>query len=90
MYYIVFQHISIFFEHYYHYNIYAIILFSLHRTAGPSYCLFYVIHDKFVVCKTGKTATIKGCRLIISHNMTTIRANVASSLSTGTEVSTLH
>ena len=67
-----------FFWHYYHYNISAIILIGLHRTAGTSHCLFFVILNTFVVRKTGKTATIHGCRLIISHTPPTIRADVAS------------
>ena len=51
--------------HYYHYNIYAIILIGLHCNAGPSYFLFFVIRNTFVVLKTGKTTTIHGCCLII-------------------------
>ena len=30
-----------FLEHYFHYNIYAIILLSQHRTAGPSHCILF-------------------------------------------------
>ena len=74
------------FFHYYHYNIYAIILISLYRTAGPSRCLFFVIF----VLKTGKTATIHGCCLIIPHTSPTIRANVAYSWYTYTKVSALY
>ena len=77
-------------EHYYHYNKYAIILFSLHRTAGPSRCLIFVIHNTFVVCKTGKTVTIHGCCFIISHTPPAIRSNVASLWSTKTNISALY
>ena len=80
----------LFFEHYYHYKRYAIILISLHRTAGPSRCLLFVICNKSVVRKTGKTATIHGCCLIILHTLPKIRASVASSRSTYTKVSALH
>ena len=66
LYSIVFRHIS-FFLHYYHYNIYDIVLIYLHRTTGPSHCLFFVIRNIFVVRKTGKTETIRGFCLIISH-----------------------
>ena len=68
-----------FFEHDYHYKVYAIILISLHRTTGPSRSLFFVIRNKFVVLNIGKNTTIHGYYLIISHNPPTIRANVASS-----------
>ena len=53
----VLYHIStyfLFFEHYFHYNIYDIILISLHRTAGPSRCLFFDIYNTFVVLMTNK------------------------------------
>ena len=43
-----------FYKHYFHYNIYAIILISLHRTAGSSRCLFLVILNKFVVLTNNK------------------------------------
>ena len=43
-----------FFDNYLHYNIIDIILISLHRTAGPSRCLFFDINDKFVVITTNK------------------------------------
>ena len=89
LYYIVFQHIS-FLEYYYHYNIYAIVLIRLHRTAGPSRCLFFIICNVFVVCKTSKTATIHGYCLIVSHTLPTIRANVVYFWSTYTKVSALH
>ena len=62
-----------------HYKIYASILISVHRTAGPSCCLFFVISNIFVVRKTSKTANIHGCCLIISHTPPTIQANIASS-----------
>ena len=67
-----------FFEHYYHYNIYAIILISLHRNDVPSPCLLFVILNTFVVRKTGKTATIHSSSLIISHTPPTIQENVVS------------
>ena len=44
----------IFQKHYFRYNIYAIILLSLHRTAGPSRCLFIDIYNTFVVIITDK------------------------------------
>ena len=50
-----------FFKHCYHYNIYDVILISLHHTTGPSRWLFFVIWNRFVFRKTGKTATIHGC-----------------------------
>ena len=80
----------LFFNDYYHYSIYPINLISLNRTAGPSHCLFFVIHNIFVICNTCKNATIHGCRLIILHTPTTIRWNVASLWSTYTKVSALH
>ena len=43
-----------FFKHYFHYNIYAILLIILHRTAGPSRCLFFDIYNKFVVLTNNK------------------------------------
>ena len=43
-----------FFNHYFYCNIYAIILINLHRTAGPSHCLFFDIYNKFVVVATDK------------------------------------
>ena len=43
-----------FFQHYFHYNICAIILISLHRTTGPSRCLFIDIYNTFVVLTTNK------------------------------------
>ena len=43
-----------FFEHYFHYNIYAIILISLHRAAGPSRCLLFAILNTCVVLSTDK------------------------------------
>ena len=58
-----------FFKHYYHCNIYAIILIVLHHTSVTSRCLFFVICNTFVVRKTGKNATIHGCRLIISYTL---------------------
>ena len=79
-----------FFEHYYHYNIYANIFISLHHTNGPSRCLLFVINNTSVICKTGKIATIHGSCLIILHTPPTIRANVASSLYTYAMVSALH
>ena len=80
----------LFFEHYYHYNIYAIISISLYRTDGTSCCLLFFIFNTFVIRKTGKTATIHGCRLIILHTLPTIPANVASWLSTYTKVYSLN
>ena len=80
----------LFFEHYYHYNIYAIILISLHLTSEPSICLFFVICDKFFVHKTGKNATIHSCCLIILHNLPTIQVNIASLWSTYIHVIELH
>ena len=80
----------IFFRYYYCYNIYAIILISLHRTSGPSSCLCFDIWNIFFVHKTSKTATIHGCCLIILHTLPNIRADVASSWSTYTKVSALH
>ena len=77
------------FLHYDHYNIYAIILICLQRTAGPSRCILFVICNTFVVRKTSKTATIYGCCLIISHTPPTIRANIVSLLSTYTNVNEL-
>ena len=65
-------------------------LISLHRTTGPSRCLLFVICNTFLIRKTGKTATIHNCCLIISHTPPTIQANVASSWSTYTKVSALH
>ena len=78
------------FLYYYHYNTYAIILISIHRTAGPSRCLFFVIHNTCVVPKTGKTMTIHGCCLIISHTPPTIRVNVVSLCYTYTNVIAIH
>ena len=66
-----------YFQHYYHYNIYVIILMSLHCTAVTSSCLLFVIHNKFIVCNTGKITTIHVCRLIIFHTPPTIQANIA-------------
>ena len=43
-----------FFQHYFHYNIYTIILISLHRTAGPLCCLFFDIYNTCVVLTTDK------------------------------------
>ena len=43
-----------FLKHYFHYNIYAIILISLHHTAGPSHCPFFDIYNTIVVLKTYK------------------------------------
>ena len=43
-----------FFRYYYHYNIYAIILISPHRTDGTSCCLFFDIYNKFIVLTTDK------------------------------------
>ena len=79
-----------FFKHYYHYNIYDIFLMSLHRTAGTSCCLFFVIRNTSVVRKTRKTATINGFCLTILHTPPTIWANVASLWYTYTKVSALH
>ena len=76
----------LFFENYYHYNIYAIILISLHRNAGTSRCPLFIILNTFFVCKTGKIAIIHGCRLIISHTPPTIQANVESLWSTYTKI----
>ena len=87
---ILYSAIFPFFEHYFHFIIYAISLVSLHRTYGPSHCLFFVICNAFVVHKTGKTAPIHGCCLIILHNPLTIRAKVASLWYTYTKVSALH
>ena len=70
--------IFLFFKYYYHYNIYAIIIISLHCTAGPSSCLFFVIRNTFVVSNTCNTATIHGCCLIILNIPPTIRTNVLS------------
>ena len=36
------------------YNIYAIILINLHRTAGPSCCILFDIYNTFVVLTTDK------------------------------------
>ena len=80
----------LFSKNYYHYNIYAIILISLHHTARPSGCLLLVIRNKFIVRKTGKTTTIHVCCLITSYTPPTIRANVVSLLSICTKVSALH
>ena len=80
----------LFFEHYYHCNIYVIILFRIHRTAGTSRCIFFVIRNTFVLRKTGKTVTIHGCRLIISYTPPKIRAEFASSGSTYKNVSELN
>ena len=80
----------LFFKHHYHYNIYAIILIGLHRTAGHLRCLLFGIHNTFFVHKTGKTATIHSCILIKSHTPPKIRAIVASSWYTYTKVSALH
>ena len=74
----------------YHYNIYANILIRLYRTAGPSRCLFFVIQHTFVVRKTGKNTTIRGCCLIVLHTPPKIWANVASLISTYTKVSALY
>ena len=68
-----------FLENYSHYNIYAMILISLHRTAGPSRCIFFVLSNTFFVRNIGRTATIHGCCLIVSHTPPTIQANIASS-----------
>ena len=87
---ISYPNIFTFFGHYHHYNIYAIILIGLHRTAGPSRCLWFVIRNTFVVRNTGKTPTINVCCLIISRTPPTIRANVASSWYTYTKLSALH
>ena len=43
-----------FFDHYFHYNIYAIILISLQRTAGTPRFLFFDTYNKFVVLTTDK------------------------------------
>ena len=80
----------LFFENYYHCNIYAIILISLHHTTRPSHFLFFVIRNTFVVFKTGIITTIHGCCFIISHTPPTIRTNFLSSCSTYTQVSALH
>ena len=65
-------------------------LISLHGTTGPSRCILFFIHNTFVVHKTGKTATIHGCSLIILHTPPIIRANVASLWYIYTKVSELH
>ena len=44
----------LFFEHYFHYNIYAIILIILNRTTGPSRCIFFDIYNTIVVITTNK------------------------------------
>ena len=90
IYIISYSDILTFFEHYYYYNTYAIILIGLHRTAGHLHCLLFVIHNKFSVHKTGKTATIHSCILIKSHTPPKIRAIVASSWYTYTKVSALN
>ena len=48
------------------------------------------IHNKFVLRKKGKTATIHGCSLFILHTPPTIWANVSSSWYTYKEVRALH
>ena len=42
------------FLHYFHSNIYAITLISLHRTAGPSPCIFFVTFNTFFVLMIDK------------------------------------
>ena len=49
-----------FFKHYFPYNIYAIILISLHRNAGPSHCLLFGILNKFAVLTTNKMQIFTG------------------------------
>ena len=80
----------LFFEHYYHCNIYDIMLIILHCTDGASCCPFFVIRNTFVIRKNVKTATIHGCCLIIFYTPPTIQANIASSWSTYTKVSALY
>ena len=41
-------------KHYFHHNIYAIVLVNLHRTAGPSHFLFFDIYNTFVALTTDK------------------------------------
>ena len=79
----------LFFGYYFHYNIYDIILISLHRTAGPYRCLFFDIYNTFVVLTTD-SVTIHGCCLITLYTFSTIRANVSSLLSTDTKVSEIN
>ena len=43
-----------FFKHYLHYNIYAIILISLHLNSGPSRYLFFDIYNNFFVLTPDK------------------------------------
>ena len=73
---IPFSDIFPFSENTYHYNIYAIILFRLHRISGPSHFLLVVICNTFVVLKTGKTVTIHSCCLTISHTPPIIEMNI--------------
>ena len=58
----------LFFKHYYHYTINNIILISLHRTAVPSRCLFFVIQNKIFIQNIVITATIYVYHSIPSHN----------------------
>ena len=51
---ILYFDIFTFFKNYFHYKIYAIILINVHRTAGPSRCLLFVIFNTFVVLTTDK------------------------------------
>ena len=44
----------LYFENYFHYNIYAIILIILQYNTGPSCCIFVTIYNKFVVLTTDK------------------------------------
>ena len=82
--------IFLFSDHYFHYNIYTIILLNLHRTAGTSLCLLFT-YLQYIYCSYAQwTATIHVCCLIISHNPPIIRANVASLWYTDTEVSAIH
>ena len=47
------------FQNYFHYNTIAIILISLHGTAGPSQFLFFDITNTFVVLTTNKPQLLR-------------------------------
>ena len=54
-----------FYEHYFHYKIYAIILISLHCTSGPSRCLLFIYLQ--YICRSYKPINRNYSRLVFDY-----------------------
>ena len=82
--------IYFFFLHYFHYNIYDIILISLHHTSGTSYCILFKCLQYIYRSNDRQTVNIHDCCFLLSRLFPTMLANISSMWSTNTKLSAIH